>query len=185
MQSFLFEAFLRLACLSVWNVLSHNGSILIASPKELNHICRATRTIGNHINNLSPCKQPSPQRLCQSGNLTLGNQNFQLSRFFSGVATSWLNCKFCHHLASLTTNSGGLGMSYNRHMVLYLSICMSCHGYQGLLINIAHAWFTVNPIISVKNLHWSPMISNKEESRIHPIIKIRTWVKKNHYLGNA
>ena len=125
MQSFLFEALLRLACLSVWNVLSHNGSILIASPKELNHICRATRTIGNHINNLSPCKQPSPQRLCQSGNLTLGNQNFQLSRFFSGVATRWLNCKFCHHLASLTTNSGGLGMFYNRHMVLYLSICMS------------------------------------------------------------
>ena len=136
MQSFLFEAFLRLACLSVWNVLSHNGSILIASPKELNHICRATRTIGNHINNLSPCIHIditlSPaQRLCQSGNLTLGNQNFQLSRFFSGVvATRWLNCKFCHHLASLTTNSGGLGMFYNRqmpirHMVLYLSICMS------------------------------------------------------------
>ena len=121
MQSFLFEAFLRLACLSVWNVLSHNGSILIASPKELNHICRATRTIGNHINNLSPCIHIditlSPaQRLCQSGNLTLGNQNFKLSRFFSGVATRWLNCKFCHHLASLTTNSGGLGMFYNRHI---------------------------------------------------------------------
>ena len=35
-----------LARLSVWSLeCGHNASILIASQKELNHICRATKTI--------------------------------------------------------------------------------------------------------------------------------------------
>ena len=90
---------LRLALLSVWNLeCPHNASILIASQKELNHICIATKTIvysakqGKHI--ICPHKSTSFTKLDLAG----GNQNFKLSSFSSSIGT-WQN-----HLLPLETS---------------------------------------------------------------------------------